>query len=722
MRLVDWSTGSGSGSEGESVSRAAVRIVASASLLLGLLGLAASAAAQPLAWSVQQRAVGSPPSAVDQLVVFNFATGVDEALFTIPSGVTTGEGVLTPDGRYYLLPTNVGIARFLTNPPALDRLLAPGVPVTSLAIEPVGARLHATGAFGHAVLDWESGALIGVTCCTQPRIVFSPDGATSVYLEVVDPASPEPMTRITVYSEPEHAERWSHTEPGRTYQVAVSDTDIAVTLATVMLRPAPRFRVWGLSDGVLRTAQFRFPLGLAWSGNEILISERGLIPEDRLIAHDPATGTERIVASVTATRDGPGAIAVGPDLRAYWFQLSGTLGLLTSTLYNIVDLADGSILGQGLFGKVAPTGIAIESAPLCRLSVPGTAAAPAEGGTVAIPVVPDTGCRSWTAPTGLNPGPHTGPATILVPLAPNTGAGARIVEVWLAGTAVRIEQPAMVPGAPTLEIERLQDGRVSLTWTPAPGGGVTAWVIRGATSGGTLVHVATVEASGRTWTSPPLPSGSFDLEVVAVNNAGLSPASNRVRFSVGVTELPAQPAGLLATVADNSVSLEWTAASAGPAPEAYVLEAAGFGSPTFVPVATTTMPWLVVPDAPIGTWSVRVRARTAGGLGEPSAPITFTTAACTSAPSQPIDVWAVSTLGTATVRWSPPSGSAVRDYIIEVGSALGASDLAQIVVGGHVRDVTAPVVGGPVAAVAQVRARNACGTGPPSAPVAIPGR
>lgn len=702
--------------------RAASRIASGASLLLVLLGLAGSAAAQPLAWSVQQRAVGSPPVAVDQLVVFNFASGVDEALLTIPSGVTVGEGVLTPDGRYYLLPTNVGIGRFTTSPPALDRLLAPGVPVSALAVEPTGVRLHATGAFGHAVLDWESGALIGVTCCAQPRIFFSPDGATSVYLEVVDPASPEPMTRITVYSEPEHAERWSHTEPGRTYRVAVSDTDIAVTLATVMLRPAPRFRVWGLSDGVLRTAQFRFPLGLAWSGSEILISERGLITEDRLIAHDPATGTERIVASVTATRDGPGAIAVGPDLRAYWFQLSGTLGLLTSTLYNIVDLADGSILGQGLFGKVAPTGIAIESAPLCHLSVPGTAAAPAEGGAVAIPVVPDTGCRSWTAPTGLNPGPHTGPATILVPLAANTGAGARIVEVWLAGRVVRIEQPAMVPGAPTLEIERLQDRRVSLTWTPAPGGGVTAWVIRGATSGGTMTDVAVVGARDRTWTSPALPSGSYDVEVVAVNNAGAGAASNRVRFSVDVAALPSAPTGLSASVADNSVSLEWTPAATGPAPETYLVEAAAAGGGVFAPVATTAMPSLVIPEAPIGTWSVRVRARTAGGLGEPSAPITFTTAACTSAPGQPVGVWAVSTLAMATVRWSPPGNAAVRDYVIDVGTALGVTDLAQIVVGGHRRDVSAPIVGGPVAAVVQVRARNACGLGPPSAPVAVPGR
>lgn len=685
-------------------------------------GSAAVASAQPLAWSVQQRYFGFPPSPLNQLVAFNFATGVDEFQFTIPSGVTAGPGVLTADGRYFLLPTNVGIARFVTNPPALDRLLAPGVPVSALAIEPSGVRLHATGAFGHAVLDWESGALVSVTCCAQPRIFFSPDGRTSVYLEVVDPGAPEPQTRITAYSEPGHTLRWSLAEAGTAREVAVGDTDIAVSLTTFLLRPVIRFGVWRLSDGVTRTFQFRLPVGLAWHGPELLISERGLLPQHNLTAYDPVTDTERIVASVPSTRDGPGPVSVGPDGHAYWFQFSGTLGIITSTLYNVVDLANGTLVGQGYFGQRPAAGIVVEPAPLCRLSVPGTVAAPPEGGTVAIPVLPGPGCRSWTAPSGLNPGPHLGPATILVPVGPNSESGLRVVDVWLAGQSVRIEQAAGVPGAPTLGIDQLQDRRVSLTWTPASGGGVTAWVIRGATSGGTMADVATIGASGRTWTSPPLPSGSYDIEIVAVNNAGPGAASNRVRFSVGVADMPAPPVGLSASVADNSVSVAWSAAAAGPAPEDYVVEAAEAGSSTYVPVAATTKSWLVIPDAPIGAWSVRVRARTAGGLGEPSAPTNFTTAACASPPSQPIDVWAINTAGMATVRWAPPSGSAVRDYVVDVGSVLGATDLAQVIVGGDVREVTAPLAGWPVAAVVQVRAGNACGIGPPSVPVAIPGR
>jgi hypothetical protein len=98
--------------------RAVVRLAPGAAVLLALGSSAGPAAAQPLAWSVQARAVVFPPSNVNQLAVFNLATGVEEVRFTIPAGVTAGDGVRTPDGRYFLLPTNVGIGRFVTSPPS----------------------------------------------------------------------------------------------------------------------------------------------------------------------------------------------------------------------------------------------------------------------------------------------------------------------------------------------------------------------------------------------------------------------------------------------------------------------------------------------------------------------------------------------------------------------------------------------------------------------------
>jgi hypothetical protein len=697
-------------------------IVVCAGALIGLAGQVTSAAAQPLAWSVQASPVDSPPPSANQLVVFNFATGLTEFQFAIPSGVRTGSGVLTPDGRYFLLPTNVGIGRFTTNPPAFDRLLAAGVNVAAFVVEPSGTRLHATGAFGHAVLDWESGATLSTACCTQPSIVFSPDGQTSVYLETIDESGAE-FTRITVYSEPAHTARWSTDLPGASGPpAAVNDTDLALPLSTPLLRPGSRLYILRLSDGALRRMLFRAPAGMAWHGSELLMSESSLNLEQRLTAYDPDTDTERIVVSTSLAGLRPGRVTIGTDARAYWFLVSGMMGGPYSTYQSIVDLASGTLVRQpGIFASGLHTAPAIEVAPLCQFVVPASAAAPPAGGNVSIPVVPGPGCRSWTAPAGLNPGPHTGAATVLIPAGPNTTAGVRTFNVSVAGQRVSIEQPAALPAPPTLTIEHLRSNRLLLNWAPQAGGGVTSWVIRGAVAGGAVTDLVSVEPSQRAWPSPPLPPGSYEVEVVAVNAAGRSAPSNRVRFSLNVSERPAPPIDLAAAVVGDRISLSWAASPQGPAPSGYVVEGADASGVNFVAVASTTMPSLIIPDAPIGTWHVRVRAHTAGGTSEPSAPVILTTAACTTPPAAPASVWTVRTALTTTLRWSPPAGHAVRDYIVDVGTALGVADLGQFVVAGEIQEFSGVALSSPVTAIVQVRARNACGISLPSSPVAVPG-
>jgi hypothetical protein len=146
-------------------------------LLVGVL--ANEAAGQPYGWVSNGSTLFLPsvPAPARSVVsVVNLATGGGVTTFDVPPGIGIGAGALTPDGRYYLIPTSIGIARFSTNPPAFERMLATGVFVTAIAIAPTGRRLYANGAFGRAVLDWETGLLERVDCCAQPRIGFTPDG------------------------------------------------------------------------------------------------------------------------------------------------------------------------------------------------------------------------------------------------------------------------------------------------------------------------------------------------------------------------------------------------------------------------------------------------------------------------------------------------------------------------------------------------------------------
>jgi hypothetical protein len=206
------------------------------------------------------------------------------------------------------------------------------------------------------------------------------------------------------------------------------------------------------------------------------------------------------------------------------------------------------------------------------------------------------------------------------------------------------------------------------------------------------------------------------VELVAANGAGRSGASNRRSFSIGLGGTPAPPTNLMANVADDRVALSWTPASTEPAAGGFVIEAAS-GAGAFAPVARSDAPSFVATRVPAGSWQVRVRATTAGGVSQPSDVVTVTTAPCSAPPGAPQLPWGLWTPPAVTLRWSPPSSGSVEDYVIEVGTASGRSDLGRLVVPGtrvaHTEQVSS------LAAFARVRARNACGESAPSVEVPI---
>jgi len=347
--------------------------------------------------------------------------------------------------------------------------------------------------------------------------------------------------------------------------------------------------------------------------------------------------------------------------------------------------------------------------------VPGNLTAPARGAVVDVPVVPTPNCRPWSAPGAMNPGPHSGAVTIREQVGANTGP-AVAVTFSVGATAVRITQAADLPAPPVLHAAVDRD-RVHLSWEPGVGAGITSFEIRGAALGAALTTVATLSGSLREWTSPPLASGSYVVQAAARNDLGAGPASNEVRFSIGVRTAPDAPDGLLATVVDDQVTLVWTPPGTGPAPSGYVVEAAPASTDSFVAVARTADPRLSVIRVPVGPWRVRVRAATDGGIGPPSAPVTVAPVACTAAPGAPEAPWPLGTYPSFTLRWSAPAVGSVEQYVIDVGSVAGASDIGHVLIGGDQTTVTVPLVS--ARAFARVRARNACGQSTPSPEVLV---
>ena len=192
----------------------------------------------------------------------------------------------------------------------------------------------------------------------------------------------------------------------------------------------------------------------------------------------------------------------------------------------------------------------------CELAAPAAVDGQLAGGTVSVPVNPEASCPAWTVPDVrvLNPGPHMGPATLQVHTWANSDAAPRATAITVGLRPVIITQPSGVPTAPDLQATA-SDDRVVVSLTPAIGAGITSFVVRGAIAGDPLADVLTLPAHLRSWTSPPLPPNSYDVEVVAVNGDRAQPAVGARHPEPRIERRTDPPEHLVATVVDDRVEL-----------------------------------------------------------------------------------------------------------------------------------------------------------------------
>jgi predicted phage tail protein len=187
------------------------------------------------------------------------------------------------------------------------------------------------------------------------------------------------------------------------------------------------------------------------------------------------------------------------------------------------------------------------------------------------------------------------------------------------------------PAGPPLGLVASASGSsVTLSWSaPALGGSPTYYVVQ-AGSGPGLSDLANF-STGKTLPSlsaSGVGAGTYFVRVRAGNESGVSAASNEVVLVVGgggpgpCAGPPGAPSGLQSNVSGSTVTLTWSAASAGPT--SYVVEAGSSSGRSDLVANDTgnTGTSLTATGVGAGTYFVRMRARNACGNGAPSNEVT----------------------------------------------------------------------------------------------------
>lgn len=183
------------------------------------------------------------------------------------------------------------------------------------------------------------------------------------------------------------------------------------------------------------------------------------------------------------------------------------------------------------------------------------------------------------------------------------------------------------------------------------------------------------------------------------------------------SQAPGPPANLTAAISGASVTLTWNAPATGGAPTSYLLEAGtspGLSDVTMFDTGSA-LTSLTATGVPPNTYFVRVRARNSAGTSSASNEVVVLVPGgpgpCVLPPGAPTTL-NISVAGQIlSLTWNAPTGP-ITSYVIEAGSASGASNIAVFATGSTATSLTAAAPPGTY--YVRVRAQNACGTSGPS--------
>lgn len=430
----------------------------------------------------------------------------------------------------------------------------------------------------------------------------------------------------------------------------------------------------------------------------------------------PASGSIRVMNVTTPSPLCTGTWSVTTD--ASWLTPSPTSGTGNqSVLFNIPP--NPASLPRAATVSVGGSSLTMaQSATACVLSLnPSSVPTPAAGATGVIQVTSSLpGCpwdnRSTASWVSVSPAFGIGSGPVSYQVLPNTTGESRTATIEVAASAVFVSQTSgVVTGAPTGLTATVVGNNVTLQWVAPLGTSVTAYVLEAGSAPG-VSDIASLPIGNVRTFSTGAPDGTYYVRVWAVTSAGASAPSNEVVIRVGCASAPLAPSALTSAVSGTQVLLSWTAVAGA---TGYTVDVGTSPSVTDIgsfPVADAVMS----AQGPAGSYYVRVRARNACGVSGPSNEVLVTIgAAVIGAPS---GLAVVVTGGTASFTWlAPTTGGAPAGYVLEAGSAPGLSDLATVPLGIQPSFATENVPPGTY--YVRVRARNAHGSGPPSAEIVV---
>ena len=173
--------------------------------------------------------------------------------------------------------------------------------------------------------------------------------------------------------------------------------------------------------------------------------------------------------------------------------------------------------------------------------------------------------------------------------------------------------------------------------------------------------------------------GAYYVRVLALIN-GLEVSSNEIEVIVGAGPAPTAPQNFTATASGSIVTMTWTPPANGAiAPVVtYYVEAGsaeGVSNLAFFPTGNTQTMY-VSPPVPNGSYWVRVRAQSAGGVGPPTPDVRVVVGP--PPPGAPTLSGGLTAPGSVQLQWTPAPtpGVPVTGYELRAGSGPGLSNIA----------------------------------------------
>jgi hypothetical protein len=256
---------------------------------------------------------------------------------------------------------------------------------------------------------------------------------------------------------------------------------------------------------------------------------------------------------------------------------------------------------------------------------------------------------------------------------------------------------------------------------PQSGDRPTSFIIEmGSFSGADDLFRAQTIGPDTSFTTNAATTGILFVRVKGINSAGVGPASNEVvaivvdtpRADLDPSRRPGSPKELAAWIDGSKVTLFWKVPADGGLPSSYRIEAGSLpGSGDLANVSTgSSVAMLAVANVPSGRYFVRVLAENQVGLSLPSNEIEVVVggpAPCSGPPEVPFLLRHSLNGKTVLLTWE--AGLRATSYLLEVGSASGASDLLIHDAGSSLTSFSAGNV--PVGTYfIRIKSRNTCGT------------